>query len=208
MKNPWEEIPLADYEAHMQLGSVRQLQALNAIMREQLGAFPAESVMIFGVAGGNGLEYIRTDQFRAVYGVDINAAYLAETARRYPAPAGVLTCLRIDLTRETDALPHAELVIADLLVEYIGCACFQRAVQRVQPRYVSCVIQIDAEDGWVSDSPYLHVFDGLDRVHRPVTPAALACAMAECGYRQAAAAAEPLPNGKQLMRMDFAAAGC
>ncbi len=31
MKNPWEEIPLSDYENHMKLDSVMQLQAMNEI---------------------------------------------------------------------------------------------------------------------------------------------------------------------------------
>lgn len=34
MKNPWEEIPLADYENHMKLDSVRQLQAMNEMMKD------------------------------------------------------------------------------------------------------------------------------------------------------------------------------
>ena len=35
MKNPWEEIPLSDYENHMQLNSVMQLQAMNEMMKGQ-----------------------------------------------------------------------------------------------------------------------------------------------------------------------------
>ena len=34
MPNPWEEIRLDDYEKHMSLDSVRQLQALDSIMEE------------------------------------------------------------------------------------------------------------------------------------------------------------------------------
>lgn len=33
MKNPWEEIPLTDYEIYMKLESVMQLQAMNEMMR-------------------------------------------------------------------------------------------------------------------------------------------------------------------------------
>lgn len=58
-------------------------------------------------------------------------------------------------------LPHADLVIANLLVEYIGYPRFQRAVTQIHPAYVSCIIQINVDDSFVSDSPYLHVFDGL-----------------------------------------------
>lgn len=52
MGNPWEMISLEDYENHMKLDSVRQLQGLNEMMQGQLDAFPASSVMILGVAGG------------------------------------------------------------------------------------------------------------------------------------------------------------
>lgn len=31
MKNPWEEIPLTDYENHMKLDSVMQLQTMNVL---------------------------------------------------------------------------------------------------------------------------------------------------------------------------------
>ena len=35
MSNPWEEISLSDYENHMRLDSVKQLQAMNSIMKKQ-----------------------------------------------------------------------------------------------------------------------------------------------------------------------------
>lgn len=34
MYNPWEEIDLNDYENHMSLGSIYQLQTMNQMMRE------------------------------------------------------------------------------------------------------------------------------------------------------------------------------
>ena len=58
MSNPWEEISLDDYEKHMSLESVRQLQALDSIMKEQFSAYPVETAAVLGVAGGNGLEHI------------------------------------------------------------------------------------------------------------------------------------------------------
>lgn len=204
MRNPWEEISLEDYERHMSLASVMQLQALNEMMRGQLEAFPASRVMILGIAGGNGLEHIRRGRFEKVYGVDVNAAYLEAAASRYPELEGVLECLRADLTEESCRLPEADLLIADLLVEYIGYESFQRAVCRVRPRWVSCVIQINTEDGWVSDSPYLHAFDKLERVHRQMEEGALERAMLETGYGAVGRLERELPNGKKLLRLDFA----
>lgn len=203
MGNPWETITLEDYENHMKLDSVRQLQGLNHLMRSQLNAFPASSVMVLGVAGGNGLEHIRDGQFEKVYGVDVNAAYLETAARRHPTLKGVLECLRVDLTEEPCRLPKADLVLADLLVEYIGYTCFQQVLRHVEPEYVSCVIQINAEQGWVSDSPYLHAFDALEQVHCQAEAAALVNATREIGYRTAGTLEHGLPNGKKLLRMDF-----
>lgn len=203
MTNPWEEISLDDYENHMSLDSVYQLQTMNEIMKEQLSSCPAKSVMILGVAGGNGLEHIQADKFARVYGVDINSEYLSEAARRYPRLSGILECLRVDLTKEADKLPEAELLIANLLIEYIGYECFQKAVCKVKPRLVSCVIQINTEEAWVSDSPYLHAFDGLEQVHHQMEESALEEAMLHIGYRAAKTSQYPLPNGKKLVRMDF-----
>lgn len=204
MANPWEDIPLHIYENHMSLDSVRQLQALNALMRDQLEAYPVRTAMVLGVAGGNGLEHVRREKYDAVYGVDLNREYLHSAAARFPELDGVLRLLELDLTREAEKLPRAEFVIADLLVEYIGYEAFQRVLRQVAPLYVSCVIQIntDAEE-WVSNSPWLHAFDGLDAIHHRMEPAALTGKMTELGYRTIAQTAAPLPNGKQLLRLDY-----
>ena len=203
MKNPWEEIPLTDYENHMNLGSVMQLQAMNEMMKGQFDAYPVTSVMIFGIAGGNGLEHIQKGKFKKVYGIDVNASYLKEVVQRYPELDGLLECLRIDLTDEADQLPKAEMVIANLLIEYIGYECFQKAIQHVKPKYVSCMIQINMEDHWVSDSPYLHVFDGLEQVHHQMEEHALENAMLEIDYHAIKTLEHLLPNGKKLVQMDF-----
>ena len=203
MKNPWEEIPLTDYENHMKLGSVMQLQAMNEMMKGQFDAYPVTSVMIFGIAGGNGLEHIQKGKFKKVYGIDVNASYLKEVVQRYPELDGLLECLRIDLTDEADQLPKAEMVIANLLIEYIGYECFQKAIQHVKPKYVSCIIQINTEDHWVSDSPYLHVFDGLEQVHHQMEEHALENAMLEIDYHAIKTLEHLLPNGKKLVQMDF-----
>ena len=203
MGNPWEAIGLETYENHMKLDSVRQLQALNTLMQRQLAACPADTVMILGIAGGNGLEHIRSDQFRRVYGVDINEAYLNAVRERYPQLES-LECLRIDLTTESEKLPEAQLLIANLLIEYIGYPAFQRAVLQSAPDHVSCVIQINTDaESWVSDSPYLHEFDGLDAVHHQMDAAVLTDAMHEIGYADVLTETESLPNGKALVRIDF-----
>lgn len=203
MKNPWEEIPLTDYESHMKLDSVRQLQTMNEMMREQFEAYPVSSVMILGIAGGNGLEHIQKERFERVYGVDVNSSYLEEVARRYSHLDGVLQCVCVDLLNGADKLPEADMVIANLLVEYIGYKCFQNVIQQVRPQYVSCIIQINIEDSWVSDSPYLQVFDRLERVHHQMEEHALEKAMLEISYGTIKKLERTLPNGKKFVQMDF-----
>ena len=188
----------------MSLDSVRQLQAMNSIMQEQLCAYPAETVMVLGIAGGNGLEHVHPKTFRKAYGMDINADYLRAVSERYTELSSVLECLHIDLVNEAEKLPQTQLLIANLLIEYIGYGTFQRAVLQTAPEYVSCVIQINTdEDQWVSESTYLHAFDRLDEVHHQMEDKALTAAMNDIGYSLILKETYPLPNGKALMRVDY-----
>ena len=87
-QNPWNSIPLQDYEAHMSLDGVYQLQTLNEMMRGQFESGPAQSVMILGVAGGNGLQHLCTGDTQ-VFRVDGNPEYLACRLRAaLPGPCG------------------------------------------------------------------------------------------------------------------------
>lgn len=203
MKNPWEEVSLTDYENHMKLDSVMQLQAMNEMMKGQFETYSISSVMILGIAGGNGLEHIPQGKLKRVYGVDVNSSYLKEVVHRYPNLDGLLECLCIDLINEPDKLPKADMIIANLLVEYIGYECFQKAIRQVSPKYVSCIIQINVEDNWVSDSPYLHVFDGLEPVHHQMDQHTLGKAMLQIGYHEIKNIEYMLPNGKKLVQIDF-----
>ena len=204
MNNPWEEISLSDYENHMSLESVNQLQTMNSLMKKQFSDYPVKTAMVLGIAGGNGLEHVRSVNLEKVYGIDINAEYLKTVEERYKDLAGILECCCIDLITEPEKLPSSELVIANLLIEYIGYEAFQKAIKKIDPEYVSCVIQINTDEAqWVSDSPYLHTFDRLDEVHCQMEENALITSMKEIGYCTILNELDPLPNGKALQRIDF-----
>lgn len=203
MKNPWEEISLNTYELHMGLESVMQLQAMNEIMNDQFYNYPVSTVMILGIAGGNGLDNINTDKIKKVYGVDINENYLSECVKRYPELREVFTPILCDIQSEDISLPKAEIVVANLFIEYVGYENFKRAIQRIQPEYVSCVIQVNTDNSFVSDSPYLHEFDGLDEVHREINRNELITAMEDIKYVLIYEESKALPNGKSLLRLDF-----
>ncbi len=202
--NPWKSIPLDDYENHMSLDSVNQLQTLNTIMKSQLASYQVRDAIILGVAGGNGLEHIDPDKYQTVYGIDINEEYLKKTQERFRNLDGILRCLKIDLISEVYKLPGAAYLIADLLIEYIGYEAFKTVICKASPEYVSCVIQINTDDkGWVSDSPYLHSFDRLDEVHHQIEENALTEVMNSIGYSKLCEESFALPNGKALVRVDF-----
>lgn len=108
-----------------------------------------------------------------------------------------------NLINETDKLPKSEMIIANLLIEYIGYECFKEAVKRVNPKYISCIIQINIEDSWVSYSPYLHVFDDLNRVHHQIEKDTLINVMREIGYHDIKVLEKMLPDRKKLLQIDF-----
>lgn len=203
MTNPWKEISLSDYENHMKLDSVMQLQSMNQMMKSQFDAYPVSSVMILGIAGGNGLEHIDKKKFQKIYGIDINEEYLKAVRERYAYISDILECRQLNLIEETDKLPKAELLVANLLIEYIGYGCFQRVVKQVQSRYVSCIIQINVDDSWVSDSPYIHAFDDLDKIHHQMEENSLIQTLSDMKYKLIAQIEKPLPNGKKLVQLDF-----
>ena len=204
MRNPWEEISLSDYEQHMSLDSVRQLQAMNQIMKRQFNDYNVDSAMILGVAGGNGLEHVNPEKYRVVYGVDINENYLHTVNERFAHLGKTLQCLHLNIAEAAGRLPHAGLVIANLLIEYIGYEAFTRAITAIEPQYVSCVIQINTDaNAWVSESPYLHAFDKLDEIHHQMSENELDSAMLGIDYKKILQTTDCLPNGKQLVRIDF-----
>lgn len=212
MDHPWKEIRLEVYEAHMRLASVQQLQTMNSIMKDQFEAYPVSTAMVFGVAGGNGLEHVDPAKYETVYGIDINEDYLRIAEARFEVLGGVLKLMSADLSEESQRPPYADLIIANLLIEYIGYKVFQRAVCQVNPVYVSCVLQINEETGegikngaekWVSESPYLHAFDGLDAIHHQIDERGTIHCMSEIGYGLIQRESYALPNGKSLLRLDF-----
>lgn len=204
MENPWKEIELDDYEAHMSLESIAQLQALCDIMKSQFNMCNTiHDVMILGVAGGNGLQHIPLQKFQHVYGLDVNEHYLEVCVQRYPRLKHSFTPLCLDLTKDYEALPKVDYVIANLLIEYIGYQAFCNAIAQMNPRYISCVIQVNESDDFVSNSPYIHAFDALSNIHHEIEEASLLHALSKLNYHMVNRSMKQLNNGKSLLRIDF-----
>ncbi len=204
MNNPWKEVPLDVYEGHMTLDTVAQLQALDSLYEERLAAYPKSSVAFWGVAGGNGLRHIDPARDVAVYGVDINGAYLDACRNRYPGLAGKLMLIAADLSRPVK-LPYAELIFADLLIEYIGIPTFIARVQACKPRILCCTVQRNLAETFVSPSPYADAFAGVSSLHTDIEEGLLTKSLDTIGYALLYRDEIPLVNGKQFLRLDYTA---
>ncbi|MEO3944711.1 class I SAM-dependent methyltransferase [Gorillibacterium sp. CAU 1737] len=203
MSHAWEQVDLTLYEEHMNLASVQQLQTLHAIMKDQLGRYPVHSGAIWGVAGGNGLDHAAQSPLAVVYGIDINREYLQACRERYSALGDRLVLLQRNLAEPDCELPHAELVIANLVIEYLGLDAFCRLISRLRPDYLSSVVQENEETEFVSLSPYQDAFEGISALHEEIKPDCLILELERIGYRCLYREEFPLPNGKRFIRCDF-----
>ena len=203
MRNPWRDVPLDQYEKHMAEQKIYQLQELNRLMERQLTGYDVHSVAILGVAGGNGLEHIAAGQYKTIVGVDINENYLNTCWRRYPQLQSCLQLLCVDLRQSEISLPQVDLVVADLILEYIGMGAFFHCLAVVKPEIVSCVVQQNQKEAFVSPSPYSQGLQKVEDIHQDIDPAELVALMKGSGWSVILREEIPMPNGKRLIRLDF-----
>ena len=202
MTNPWTSILLEDYENHMNSNEVQQYPILNKIMDLQLNSYKYKSVIVLGSGGGNGLEYANRNS--EIYCVDVNSEFLEETKNRYSDIKNLKT-LCLDLRTDFQKLQQADLIIANLLIEYIGYSAFKSIIEWVKPQYVSCVIQVDSDKSFVSESKYIHKFDSLESIHTSINADILNDTLNLIGYKPIYKKENILPNKKMLLQLDFKA---
>jgi predicted TPR repeat methyltransferase len=184
---------------------VGQLQRLHEITGEQLAAHPARAVGVLGIAGGNGLDLINPETTDAVYGYDINPDYLAACDARYRDRFG--DRLRLIETRidRSVTIERVDLLIANLIVEYIGLDEFVAfaAANARSIGVLSWVVQQNSAEGFVSSTEYASSFDALASVSSDIDPETLTSAMSDEAFVALDRREYPLPNGKALVRNDF-----
>jgi hypothetical protein len=203
--NPWQEIPLADYEAHMNAEAVKQASALSELFGEALALRKPASVAVLGVAGGNGLERIDEKQTRRVAGVDLNPHYLAAVRKRFPNMAG-LELYAIDLAEDHIQLPPVELVHAALIFEHTGLGqCLENALALVAPvGALSAVLQLPGAESQNVGGSGVASIAKLAAHFSLIDPNALTRRLAERGLQLTHERLEPVPGGKQLWMGIFA----
>jgi hypothetical protein len=119
MRNPWLDIPLADYEGHMALPNVGQAQLLSDVLASALSKYAPRSVAILGCAGGNGLDRVSSNVTERVVGVDLNPDYVLHAHTPFDHRIPLLELLVGDVQKDAFAFAPVELVFAGLLFEYV-----------------------------------------------------------------------------------------
>jgi predicted TPR repeat methyltransferase len=207
MRNPWLDIPLGDYEAHMALPYVAQARLLAELLDEAIARHRPRSVAVLGCAGGNGFERVPASVERLV-GVDLNPAYIARARERYAArfAPGRLELLASDVQTEAFSFAPVDLNFAGLLFEYVdlsptlaNAACMLRA-----EGVLVAVLQLPGDVAVVTPSPYTSLA-ALSSVMRLVTPHELQSAAEGAGFRFVAQEERAAAGGKRFQVQTYLA---
>lgn len=156
--NPWLEIPLEDYEAHMSLASIAQAQYLADTFGVLIQRFVPQSVAIVGCSGGNGFDRISPAMVKRVVGIDINPYYIAAARERFHGRFHQLELLCQDFLDEDCSFEPVDLVFAGLVFEYVDYRLGISSIKRfIKPDgYLSAIFQLPSNRvAAVSPSPYV-----------------------------------------------------
>lgn len=205
MNNPWNEIDINVYEAHMSSKNVMQLQLLNSIMKQQLSDYEHCYVSILGIAGGIGLNNIDITTTKKVYAIDVNSKYLEICKQRYHSLGNILELICCDLADVQTILPFSDIIICNLIIEYLGEYSFAELLHnnRDNIKVVSCVIQNNRGNDFVSSSNLASAFDPILSIHHDIDENILKKEIIKVGFEYLKEVIYPLPNGKEFVRMDF-----
>lgn len=207
MRNPWLDIPLADYERHMALPHVGQAQLLSKLFEETLRRYRPRTLALLGCAGGNGLEHVAAAGVQRVVGVDINEDYIACARARFGDRIAGLELFVGDMeTDEFDFLP-VELAYAGLLFEYVDV---RRTLARIHSMLrpggiLVAVLQLPSEAASVTPSQFRSL-ESLSSLMRLVAPEDFQRHALASGFDPISARIEEVKGGKQFLLQTLRAA--
>src|ERR1017187_10517833 len=205
MKNPWLDIPLADYEGHMALPNVGQAQLLSDVFAGALSKYAPRSVAVLGCAGGNGLDRISSKVTERVVGVDLNPDYVLHARTRFKHRLPLLELLVGDVQTAEFAFAPVEMVFAGLLLEYVDAeAVLARIRAMLCPGgTLLTVVQLPRTGiAEITPSPFASL-GALAPLMRLVPPALLRQLAAAHGYRETEAQTVEAAGGKAFRVQAF-----
>lgn len=205
MDNPWEKIDLKIYETHMASNNVYQLQTLKSITESQMKDYVHTNVLILGISGGNGLEHIDVSQTKKIVGIDVNSQYLNICRKRYQHLTDILELVCCDLTNSDVELPYSDIMICNLIIEYIGINTFIELIQNNKEsiNIISIILQKNNDNGFVSNSSFSSSFKILESILHNIDEDNLRIELLKIGFNCINKLSYPLPNGKEFLRIDF-----
>lgn len=201
MPNPWLEIPLSDYEAHMSSPQVKQASTLGNLFAEALQVRRPSSVAILGVAGGNGLERIDNRITQRVVGIDIHPGYLEAIPPRFPHLPGLeLHCVDLAAGPIPIEMAPVDLVHAALVFEHAGTgSCLDNGLSLVAENgAISIVLQLPSATAPEVGSSGVESLLRLASHFCFVDPAHLRARLADRGWQPAWESQRALPTGKSF----------
>jgi SAM-dependent methyltransferase len=201
--NPWLEIPLADYEAHMALPQVAQAELLARTLVAAVDACSPASVAVLGCAGGNGFERF-PPTVRRVVGIDVNAAYVAAARERHARNIPGLELHVADIEHDALSIEPVDLAYAALLFEYVDAArALDHILAWIRPGgTLVAVLQMPSDLPEVTPSPFTSL-ERLAPVMRLLAPQDLAALAAVRGYRLARTEIAAAGGGKRFAVQTF-----
>jgi hypothetical protein len=185
-RNPWLDIPLADYEGHMASPAIGQAPLLADIFAEVLGAWSPESVAVLGCAGGNGFERIDPETTRRLVGIDLNPDYLEQARARFQGRIAGLELHAGDLQTADFGFAPVDLVFAALVFEYVDAAAALPRIRSMLRRdgLLVTIVQLAGRGiPEIGPSPYPGLASLASIMHL-VPPETLRSAAARHGFRQ------------------------
>ena len=198
MSNPWLEIPLADYEAHMALPSIGQSRLIADQLEALVRTFRPHSIGIIGCAGGNGLDRLAGTSVSRVVGVDLNPEYIEQTRRRYEMPG--LELYIADIQTAVSLFEPVDLLFVALVLEYVDLDRTMRALWRhcKDDGVLAVISQLPHETmNEVSPSPYT-TLSRLAPVMRLISPQELQQRAGHAGFCPEHSSTILSPSGKSF----------
>lgn len=209
MRNPWLDIPEADYVGHMSSPLVNQRPVLNRLLREVVERVRPRTALVLGGSTGNGLEHMDRDVTSRVTVVDVNPAYLRRLVERFPNPGFELDVRCGDLA-DIALEPEAfDLVHAGLVLEYVDWrSLLPRLARTLAPRGVlSVVVQLPSSSSPAVTPTEFASLLSLESLFRFVDPDAFIEAARSAGLTLRDRHAESLPAEKAFEVLRFVKEG-
>jgi trans-aconitate methyltransferase len=157
MRNPWLDIPLAEYEGHMALPAIGQAEMLADELEFAVRQHSPKSIAVLGCAGGNGLDRLVGSGVERVVGIDINPAYVEAVRSRFRSRIPGLELYVADIQSTLPELAPVELVFAALILEYVDVPMTMSSLQTLCAPGGALVVILQAASSnaeTVSPSPY------------------------------------------------------